>query len=70
MVRKGVVDSIANGKVTVWFPDMDNVRTPELPVIQSPFTQVNQELQLQINDIVYVLFWGNNMMDGIVIGRE
>ncbi|HYE80881.1 MAG TPA: hypothetical protein VEG39_01805 [Clostridia bacterium] len=41
MNKKGKVDSIAGDKVTVWFPDMDNVRTTELPVMKFVLDQVD-----------------------------
>lgn len=69
MVLKGIVDSIETGSVTVCFPEMDNIKTPGLIVLQSPFVDIKQDHKLKVNDVVAVLFWSDNMKDGAVIGR-
>lgn len=69
MIKKGIIDSIQAGSVTVCFPDMDNIKTPGLIVIQSPFTEIKQNHKLQVNDVVAVIFWSDSMKDGAVIGR-
>ncbi len=69
MIKKGIVDSIQGDMVTVCFPDMDNMKTPGLAVLQSPFTEVKQPHKLKINDVVAVVFYSDNMKDGAVIGR-
>lgn len=69
MIKKGIVDSIEAGSVTVCFPDMDNIKTPGLIVIQSPFVEINQDHKLKVHDVVAVMFWSDNMKNGAVIGR-
>lgn len=69
MIKKGIVDSIQGDSVTVCFPDMDNIKTPGIIVLQSPFVELKQDHKLQINDVVAVIFYTDNMKDGALIGR-
>ena len=69
MMKKGIVDSVQGDTVTVYFPDMDNMKTPGLIVLQSCFVEFKQEHKLKVNDVVSVIFWSDNMKDGAVIGR-
>lgn len=69
MIKKGIVDSIQGGSVTVCFPDMDNIKTPGIIVLQSPFSELKQSHKLKVHDVVSVVFYSDNMKDGAVIGR-
>ena len=69
MIKKGIVDSIQGDSVTVCFPDMDNIKTPGIIVLQSSFSELKQDHKLQVHDVVVVVFYSDNMKDGAVIGR-
>lgn len=62
MTRRGKVSSISNGKIKVTFPDTNNNVTVVLPVCAHVGS-------LHVNDIVFVVFWNDNMADGVIIGK-
>lgn len=64
MTCKGIVSTINNDnrKARVIFRDRDNVITPELPVA----IHVGD---LQVNDVVAVVFFSSGLSDGLIIAK-
>ena len=62
MIAKGLVSAISGKKAAVILPEYDSVTTGFLPI----YTQASK-IKLKVNDFVLVVFFNEDMNDGIVL---
>ncbi|WP_026486681.1 hypothetical protein [Caldanaerobius polysaccharolyticus] len=62
MQLKGLISSIEGNKARVTFPDKDNSVAYLLPI-------ASHVIDLEVGNRVAVIFFSNNMADGVIIAK-